>query len=533
MAPPPPPVTLYQSSSEPLFQTHNNQYYPPEPTFKAPEPYSYTRFDLPVETEKPSKNSKHEEMFRKVKSLEQSFRNMQGLGGQVSVAYKDLCLFPDVQLPVGFKMPKFDLYDGHGDPVTRLRGFCSKMRGAGRKDELLMAYFCQSLIGSYNLEIVPDRLSLTKIEKKHNESFREYGSQWREQATRVDPPMKEREMVDYFLQALEPTYYDHLVSAIGKSFNEVVNMGDMAEEGLKSNKITSYSAIKATTQAIQSGTRGVIGKKKKEDVATIDSGAWLRQLDMLRPIESKLPNPPPKNLDYSELIDTKRIEVQAPEAPNINQNLLPTHQETNMIEIVHKGGEPKKSSQAVMMIRSSEVKPVEKSTSERSMIKLSGTNDEHRQALMKILNEAHVKISVNHLEKIANKIFEVNRVSFSDDELPMEGTEHNRALYLTVKCEDSMVTQVLVNNGSNANICPLSTLNKLKVDAEWIHKNSICVRGFDGRGKDSLGDIVLELTIGPTEFTMEFQELDVAVSYNLLLGRPWIHAAKAVPSTLH
>ena len=32
---------------------------------------------------------------------------------------------------------------------------------------------------------------------------------------------------------------------------------------------------------------------------------------------------------------------------------------------------------------------------------------------------------------------------------------------------------------------------------------------------------------------MEFQVLDAAVSYNLLLGRPWIHAAKAVPSTLH
>ncbi|XP_019258793.1 PREDICTED: uncharacterized protein LOC109237006 [Nicotiana attenuata] len=477
-------------------------------------------------------------------------------------------------------------------------------------------------------------------------------------------------MVDYFLQALEPSYYGHMVSAIGKSFNEVVKMGSMVEEGLKSNKIMSYSAIKATTQAIQSGTGEVIEKKKKEDVATIDSGAWLRQLDMLRPIESKLPNPPRRNLDYSisceycsgasghdtekcwhlknaiqEFIDTNRIEVQAPEAPNINQNPLPTHQETNMIEIVHKEGETKKPSHPVMMIRYSEVKPVKKSTSERSMIKLSGTNnepsavvkkgsssdvaakqerakvvvpgvankpvvivegarkdpviikpvtqllivnskaipwnyervtmtykgkevkeevyethgltrsgrcfapeesrkaktskdnpvlvkktvteeeaeeflrkmkvqdysiveqlrktpaqisllsmlihsDDHRRALMKILNEAHVpdKISVNHLENIANKIF--------------EGTGHNRALYLTVKCEDSVVTRVLVNNGSSANICPLSTLNKLKVDDERIHKNSICVRGFDGGGKDSV-------------------------------GRPWIHVAKVVPSTLH
>ncbi|XP_070024885.1 transcription factor bHLH121-like [Nicotiana sylvestris] len=59
----------------------------------------------------------------------------------------------------------------------------------------------------------------TKLEKKHNESFKEYGFRWREQSARVDPPMKESEMVDYFLQALEPTYYGHLVSAMGKSFN--------------------------------------------------------------------------------------------------------------------------------------------------------------------------------------------------------------------------------------------------------------------------------------------------------------------------
>ncbi|XP_070018299.1 uncharacterized protein [Nicotiana sylvestris] len=268
---------------------------------------------------------------------------------------------------------------------------------------------------------------------------------------------------------------------------------------------------------------------------------------MPRPIESKLPNPLPRNLDYSvsceycsgamghdtekcwhlknaiqELINTNRIEVQTPEAPNINQNPLPTHQETNMIEIVHKGGEPKKPSQTVMMIQSNEVKSVEKSTSEISVIKLSRANNEHRRALMKILNEAHVpdKISENYLEKTANKIFEVNKVTFSDDEFPVEGTEHNSALYLTVKCKDSMVTWVLVDNGSSANICPLSTLNKLKVDDERIHKNNICVRGFDGGGKDSIGDIVLELTIGPVEFNMEFQMLDVAVSYNLLLGRP-------------
>lgn len=59
--------------------------------------------------------------------------------------------------------------------------------------------------------------------------------------------MREYEIVDYFLQALEPTYFGHLVEAICKSFNEVVKIGSMVDDGLKSNKIMSYSAIKATT----------------------------------------------------------------------------------------------------------------------------------------------------------------------------------------------------------------------------------------------------------------------------------------------
>ncbi|XP_070020808.1 uncharacterized protein [Nicotiana sylvestris] len=594
------------------------------------------------------------------------------------------------------------------------------MRGAGGKDELLMAYFSQRLSGAslewytrqdasrwytwddmaqafarhfqYNIDIVPDRLSLTKVEKKPSESFREYGFRWRDQATRVNPPMEEDEMVKYFLQALEPTYYGHLISAIGKSFNDVVKMGEMVEEGLKSSKIVSYFAIKATTQAIQSGNGSLLGKKKKEDVAMFVSGSWHGQRghDIEKYWHLKRA--------IQELIDTNQIVFQSPDAPNINQNPLPAHAETHMIEIVYKDGEPKKSSKSVMMIRASEsnlvkapdstkampltvegmtekpsslnskppmlvvkglskdigarpesskvvvpgisskpvivvkgapitpiiIKPVtqlpvvdakavpwnykqvivtykgkeieeevnenggltrsgrcftpeelrkakplkdspmlvkklvteeeaeeflkkmkiqdysiveqlKKTPAQISLLSLLIHSDEHRRVLMKILNKAHVpdKITVNHLEKIAGKIFEANRITFSDDELPMEGTEHNRALYLTVKCEDSIVSRVLVDNGYSANICPLSTLQKLKIGTERIHLNSVCVRGFDGGGKDSIGDIMLELSIGPVEFTMEFQVLDVAVSYNLLLGRLWIHAAKAVPSSLH
>ncbi|XP_070010912.1 uncharacterized protein [Nicotiana sylvestris] len=196
-------------------------------------------------------------------------------------------------------MPKFDLYDGHGDPVVHLGGYCSKMRGVGGKDKLLMEYFSQSLSGAalewytrqdasrwytwddmaqafarhfqYNIEIVPDRMSLAKIEKRPNESFSEYGPRWKEQAARVHPPMEEKEMVEFFLQAQEPTYFGHLITAVGRPFNDVVKMGEMVEDGLKSSKIMSYSTLKATTQAIQNDTGSLLGQKEHDDVAMVVS----------------------------------------------------------------------------------------------------------------------------------------------------------------------------------------------------------------------------------------------------------------------
>ncbi len=48
-----------------------------------------------------------------------------------------------------------------------------------------------------------------------------------------------------------------------------------------------------------------------------------------------------------------------------------------------------------------------------------------------------------------------------------------------------------------------------------------------------LGDIDLPLQIGVCTFNVTFQVMDIEPAYTMLLGRPWIHSANAVPSTLH
>ncbi|KAF3654403.1 putative nitrate transporter 1.4-like [Capsicum annuum] len=217
-----------------------------------------------------------EKIARKLRSLELTMKNLQGLGGYKSVSYKDLCMFPSVHLPLGFKMPKFEKYDGHGDPIAHLRRYCNQLRGAREKEELLMVYFGESLSGLASKWFVDQ--DIDKYKKKNTESFREYAIKWRKQAGRVKPPMKESKIVEAFIQAQDETYYQHLLPALGKPFIEVLKMGEMIEGGIKTGRIVSFATLKATTQAIQKGSGSIGGNKNEKDVSAIAVGqqAWAK-----------------------------------------------------------------------------------------------------------------------------------------------------------------------------------------------------------------------------------------------------------------
>ena len=59
------------------------------------------------------------------------------------------------------------------------------------------------------------------------------------------------------------------------------------------------------------------------------------------------------------------------------------------------------------------------------------------------------------------------------------------------------------------------------------------MRAFDGVLRDTLGAVNLTIQMGPSEFSVQFQVLDINTSYNLLLERLLIHMAGAVLSTLY
>ncbi|XP_070040778.1 uncharacterized protein [Nicotiana tomentosiformis] len=589
----------------------------------------------------------------------------------------------------------------------------------------------------YNIDIALDRNSLTNFKKKTAESFREYAIKWREQVARVKPPMDETEMVNVFLQAQEADYFQNMMSVMGKPFAEAIKIGEMVENGLKTGRIISQSALRATSQAIQNGSGGLANRKKREEGAMMASV----QMGLLQLVPPNWQNPkspsyrPGTRCAYhsgaevhdtedcwtikravENLIEQKRVVLRDEEVHNVTNNPLPAHNNGPVIGMICDDKEFYPALKVIIAIADSEARPkaaakqarnekkitptpqvaekaVETNTGaapakdailyvpraprkeqlilntpkrfeqrkvtlnvpklyvpkgtyvargpiilprltepvvisrapqspmrgptavpwnyskimvtykgkeimgevnemnqprnyhnleEQKMLKLSKdkwfppkkpvcaeeaeeffrkmktlkyaiidqlrntpsqvsflslffSSNEHQKVLLKTLNEAYVPVEnlVEQLERMAERFFEVNRICFSRDDLPQEGAAHNKSLHLTVKCEGYYMKRVMLDGGFGVDICPLSTLQRMKIGTERIRPNNVCVRTFDGVKRDTIGEIDLILTIGPVDFEVTFQHLDMDTSYNFLLGRPWIHAARAVPSTLH
>ncbi|XP_070031984.1 uncharacterized protein [Nicotiana tomentosiformis] len=172
----------------------------------------------------------------------------------------------NVDIPIAYKPPKFDIFDGTGDPHAHLRAYCYNLVGVGRNDKLRMKLFIRSLTGEaltwytrqdhknwrewqdmeedfknrfrFNTKITLDRFALANLQKQPSKSFQE---------------------------SKEGIYFEKMIGMMGQNFPELVKMGDVLEEGIKSGKIQSMAALQEDNKAIQSGSIGSRKKKKEEN----------------------------------------------------------------------------------------------------------------------------------------------------------------------------------------------------------------------------------------------------------------------------
>ncbi|RVW21319.1 Transposon Ty3-G Gag-Pol polyprotein [Vitis vinifera] len=96
-------------------------------------------------------------------------------------------------------------------------------------------------------------------------------------------------------------------------------------------------------------------------------------------------------------------------------------------------------------------------------------------------------------------------IVFSDDDLPPEGSDHTRPLYISVGCSGRRVPSVLLDNGSALNVCPLATAIALGYAPSDFGPTTQTVRAYDSTRREVMGTLEIELLIGPATFVAVFQ----------------------------
>ncbi|GAU10263.1 hypothetical protein TSUD_420330, partial [Trifolium subterraneum] len=143
------------------------------------------------------------------------------------------------------------------------------------------------------------------------------------------------------------------------------------------------------------------------------------------------------------------------------------------------------SDEVLKMIKRSEYKIVDQllqTPSKISMLSLLMNSDAHRDALMKVLDQAYVDhdVTLGQFGSIVGNVTACNNLSFGDEELPERGRGHNLALHISVSCKFDSLSNVLVDTGSSLNVMSKITFDKLAYHGAPLRPSALIVKAFDG-----------------------------------------------------
>ncbi|PUZ44268.1 hypothetical protein GQ55_8G076400 [Panicum hallii var. hallii] len=111
--------------------------------------------------------------------------------------------------------------------------------------------------------------------------------------------------------------------------------------------------------------------------------------------------------------------------------------------------------------------------------------------------------------------------------------KHLKALYLKGYINGQPVNKMLVDTGAAVNIMPYSVLRHLGRSAGDLIKTNITLSDFNGQTLEAQGVRSVDLTVGNKTVPTSFFIINSKSTYNVLLGRDWIHANCCIPSTMH
>jgi len=110
--------------------------------------------------------------------------------------------------------------------------------------------------------------------------------------------------------------------------------------------------------------------------------------------------------------------------------------------------------------------------------------------------------------------------------------KHDRALYFTGYIGSSEMSRIQVDPGFALSVMPRQVMQYLGIPTHRLSATQTTIYGFNANGTRPMGKIKHKCQIGDLRSEVTCYVIDADTSYNLLLGRSWIHHNSIVPSTL-
>ena len=124
-------------------------------------------------------------------------------------------------------------------------------------------------------------------------------------------------------------------------------------------------------------------------------------------------------------------------------------------------------------------------------------------------------------------------IAFDDEDLEGKIQPHNDALVIGAQISGFLVKRVMIDQGSGADVMYPDLFKGLELKNQDLAKYDSPLVSFDGRVVIPQGRISLPVSMEGKEVMATFIVVDSFSPYTAILGRPWIHAMGAIPSTLH
>ena len=138
-----------------------------------------------------------------------------------------------------------------------------------------------------------------------------------------------------------------------------------------------------------------------------------------------------------------------------------------------------------------------------------------------------------NFENYVSSLTTDNGLGFSNADLTPEGRNHNKTLYVSIECRGTTLDHMLVDTGSSLNVLPKGAIDRLDYKGFVLNPSDILVRAFDGSKRMVHREVDLPVRVESQVLNSTFYVMDIRPTYFCLLGRPWIHRAGVVTSTLH